>query len=94
MQLLLILILILWENIYSKKTSLKKWILNSHTLHPISYYIDYKVTIVLKKNSLTPALILTHNGASYDTQKKIYKKLLKTLKQSKIIRPLDYVALW
>ena len=57
------------------------------------YYIGYKVTIVLKKNSLTPALILTHNRTPHDTQKKIYKKLLKTLKQSKIIRPLDYVAL-
>ena len=80
MQLLLILILILWENIYSKKTSLKKWILNSHTLHPISYYIDYKVTIVLKKNSLTPALILTHNRASHDTQKKNIQKITENSK--------------
>ena len=43
--------------------------------------------MVLEKNSLTPVLILIHNGAPHDT--KIYKKVLKNLKQSRIIRPLD-----
>ena len=51
------------------------------------YYIGYKVTVVHKKNSLTPVLILIHKGAPHDT--KIYKEVLKNLKQSRIIRPLD-----
>ena len=51
------------------------------------YYIGYKVTVVHKKNSLTPVLILIHKGVPHDT--KIYKEVLKNLKQSRIIRPLD-----
>ena len=51
------------------------------------YYIGYKVTVVLEKNSLTPVLILIHKGAPHDT--KIYKEVLKNLKQSRIIRLLD-----
>ena len=44
------------------------------------HYISYKVTIVLKKNSLTPALILTHNRASHDTQKKNIQKITENSK--------------
>ena len=55
---------------YSKKYLSKmdlKWSYSSSKGH----YIGYKVTIVLEKNSLTPVLILIHNGAPHDT--KIYK---------------------
>ena len=49
------------------------------------HYISYKVTTVLKKNSLTPVLILIHNKTPHKyPKKKIYKELLKTLKQPKI----------
>ena len=67
---------------YLSKINLK-WSYSSSKGH----YIGYKVTIVLEKNSLTPVLILIHNGAPHDT--KIYKEELENLKQSRIIRPLD-----
>ena len=51
------------------------------------YYIGYKVTVVHKKNSLTFVLILIHKGVPHDT--KIYKEILKNLKQSRIICLLD-----
>ena len=51
------------------------------------YYIGYKVTVVHKKNSLTLVLILIHKGVPHDTR--IYKGVLKNLKQSRIIRSLD-----
>ena len=56
---------------YSKKYLSKmdlKWSYSSSKGH----YIGYKVTIVLEKNSLTPALILIHKGSPHDT--KIYKR--------------------
>ena len=37
------------------------------------HYISYKVTTVLKKNSLTPVLILIHNKAPHDTKKNIQR---------------------
>ena len=50
------------------------------------YYIGYKVTVVLKKNSLTLVLILIYKGVPHDTR--IYKEVLKNLKQPRIIRSL------
>ena len=48
-----------------------KWSYSSSKGH----YIGYKVTIVLKKNSLTPVLILIHKGAPHNT--KVYKNTEK-----------------
>ena len=47
--------------------------------YPLSkgYCIGYKVTILLKKNSLAPTLISIHNEIPHDTQKKIYKEFTK-----------------
>ena len=44
------------------------------------YYIDYKVTVVHKKNSLTSVLILIHKGVPHDT-----KNIQKSTEKSKTI---------
>lgn len=51
------------------------------------YYIGYKVTIVLEKESLTPVLILIHSGSPHDS--KLFPEILENLKKHKIIRPGD-----
>ena len=67
---------------YLKKLNLK-WSYSSSKGH----YIGYKVTMVLEKESLTPVMILIHQGAPHDS--KLFTEIMETLKKSKIIRPLD-----
>ena len=47
------------------------------------HYISYKVTTVLKKNSLTPVLILIHNKTPHKYPKKKNNiKIKKEIKQT------------
>ena len=71
---------------YSKKYLEKldlKWSYSSSKGH----YIGYKVTMVLEKDSLTPVMILIHQGAPHDT--KLFTEIMENLQKSRIIKPLD-----
>ena len=68
---------------YSKKYLEKldlKWSYSSSKGH----YIGYKVTMVLEKDSLTPVMILIHQGAPHDT--KLFTEIMENLQKSRIIK--------
>ena len=74
------------RSIYSKKYLEKldlKWSYSSSKRH----YIGHKVTIVLEKDSLTPVMILIHQGAPHNS--KLFTEIMENLQKSTIIKPLD-----
>ena len=74
---------------YISPNHLKKLRLKFGYSNSKGYFIGYKVTVVLEKNTRTPVSILIHPGAPNDS--KIFDEVLKELKRRSLIKPKDLI---
>ena len=74
---------------YISPQHLKKLRLKFGYSNSKGYFVGYKVTMVLEKNTRTPVSILIHPGAPNDS--KIFDEVLKELKRRSLIKPKDLI---
>ena len=74
---------------YISPEHLKKLRLKFGYSNSKGYFVGYKVTMVLEKNTRTPVSILIHPGAPNDS--KIFDEVLKELKRRSLIKPKDLI---
>ena len=74
---------------YISQDHLKKLRLKFGYSNSKGYFVGYKVTVVLEKNTRTPISILIHPGSPNDS--KIFDEVLKELKRRSLIKPKDLI---
>ncbi|MBO5100877.1 MAG: transposase, partial [Treponema sp.] len=74
---------------YISPQHLKKLRLKFGYSNSKGYFVGYKVTMVLEKNTRTPVSILIHPGAPNDS--KIFDEVLKELKRRGLIKTKDLI---
>ena len=74
---------------YISQDHLKKLRLKFGYSNSKGYFVGYKVTVVLEKNTRTPISILIHPGSPNDS--KIFDEVLKELKRRNLIKPKDLI---
>ena len=74
---------------YISQDHLKKLRLKFGYSNSKGYFVGYKVTVLLEKNTRTPISILIHPGSPNDS--KIFDEVLKELKRRSLIKPKDLI---